>query len=176
MKEDEINQPWSPGWLPDPSSPALSPDMRSDSDWPWWIALVLGLLIGAGGGVGITLAATNHQASSPTTHSVAVTFDLTDSESFIALNRGDTCSGEGGYSDIGPGAELTVTNQSQTVIATSSLGDGTYNGQACEFTTSVAVPIRESFYGFSVSKRGTITYSATQIQQANWAVALSLGS
>lgn len=112
----------------------------------------------------------------PKAISVTVNLELTDSTSYAGLAPGATCSGEGGYSDIAPTTNVTVTNQSGTIIAAAPLGAGTFNGTVCDFSTSFAVPKGATFYGFTVSHRGTITDSAAQLAAADNTVTMTLGS
>lgn len=73
-------------------------------------------------------------APAATTHTVSGTVTLTD-----ALTALSGCIGQGGYSDINAGAEMTVTNQSQTVLGSVSLGDGVPDSTStsCVYSFSV---------------------------------------
>lgn len=86
------------------------------------------------------------------------------------------CLGQGGYSDIAPGAQVTVRDQSGEVIALAQLephpGDTT---PACLFTFSVEVP-EAKFYSFEVSHRGQVSFSKKDLAEGNWSIELALGN
>lgn len=69
---------------------------------------------------------------------VTGTFTLYDSSYYgsgIAA-YGGTCTGDGGYSDIGPGTDVVVKDGSGAVIATTALGSGSGTSSRCEFSFS----------------------------------------
>jgi len=82
--------------------------------------------------------------------------------------QGEPCYGIGGDSDLASGADVVVKNGSGTIIATTTLGDGTANGGVCEFEISVSVP-ETSFYQIAVGQgHGSTTYSLSQLKADNW--------
>jgi hypothetical protein len=89
------------------------------------------------------------------------------------LRLGSTCTGASGYDDIHAGTQVVATDESGTVIATGSLLPGEPSGNACRFRFAVTVPAGKKFYGMSVSHRGTIQYTESDLRHG---VELSLGS
>lgn len=83
-----------------------------------------------------------------------------------------TCEGTGGYNDMAEGAEVTIHDAQNTVIATGHLNAGSDEGGMCVFTWSIPdVPVQK-FYGVQVTHRGTITFTA---QDAEGSLDTSLG-
>jgi hypothetical protein len=97
-------------------------------------------------------------------------FALFDSE------LGSDCQGSGGYSDIGPGASVTVRNEKGETIGTSNLGSGEHiSGFGCTYDFTVDGVPNAKFYRIEVSHRGEVEYSRAEIEAADWNVNLSLG-
>jgi hypothetical protein len=86
------------------------------------------------------------------------------------------CSNDlgGGYADMAQGAGVTVANGSGSVIATSSLGSGTMTSSGCRFAFTVSAP-DASFYQITVSHRGALTYSESDLAAKDWTIASTLG-
>lgn len=96
--------------------------------------------------------------------------------------EGETCAGNGGYSDIAPDAQVKVSDDAGKVIALGQLDQGItrkssdwgYGGtNQCVFTFSVReVPAGSgSIYGVEVTHRGVTQFTRDQADQ----VALTLG-
>jgi hypothetical protein len=142
------------------------------------VAVVIGAFVLVLAGCGGNDAKEQPQATSTTEerHSLSGTFLLngTEGEEFI---EGDakSCSGTGGYEDIVDGAQVTITNESGTVIGTGNLERSENIDAACRFYFTVPnLPIAK-FYGIEVSHRGQVRYSHEQLQGENWNVSLDLG-
>jgi hypothetical protein len=85
--------------------------------------------------------------------------------------------GTADYPDIGPGAQVTVTDPSHKVVTTSILGSqhsrqlvkgaGDF-GAVCSYPFTVKVPAGLARYGITVSHRGTIYYSPAQMAKGPW--------
>jgi hypothetical protein len=103
------------------------------------------------------------------------TFSLLDPEGFEGT---DSCFGTGGYSDVGAGAQVVVTDRAGTVIASGDLGPGSVQSveglEVCQFSFAVEVPDTE-FYRFEVSDRGSLTYTREELENAGWQVDFTLG-
>ena len=86
------------------------------------------------------------------------------------------CYGDGGYSDIGPGTQVEVTDNAGTVLTTTVLGRGEgISGITCEFPFEFTVMDgAEGGYVVSVSDRGDLHYSATELGVPG-SVAITLG-
>lgn len=81
---------------------------------------------------------------------------------------------DSGYSDVQPGAQVTVTAPDGTVIGSGALGSpkSSQGGFLCTFPFTVTgVQGGEPRYGIAVSHRGTVWYSPSEVGHA----ALSLG-
>jgi hypothetical protein len=76
--------------------------------------------------------------------------------------QGNTCHGTGGYADLVPGGQVTVTDAQGTVLAVGSLSEGRTVGAlagSCEIPWAVSgVPRGKGPYGVTVTRRGTIQY------------------
>ena len=80
--------------------------------------------------------------------------------------EGSACTGSvGGYADISPGVQVTVTDEKGTVVGTSALEAGkftsaTNNKIGCAFAFTVAnVPLGRTFYGVAVSNHGVVQFT-----------------
>ena len=94
-------------------------------------------------------------------------------EDFFADGGG--CQGTSGYDDVEPGLQVTVSDQSGTVIGNGALDTGEAQEGGCVFRFEVNnIPVA-SFYKVAVGRRGEISYSLDQMKQASWSVELSLG-
>lgn len=134
----------------------------------------------------LTLAACggSSEPKAPPTHTITGTFTLLGQNEdaitneyiegeFISVDGG--CAGTGGYDDIEAGLQVTVSNESGTVIGTGALGQGTEVDAGCEFPFKVEnVPVAK-FYKVEVGRRGTVSYSHADMEAASWKVELSLG-
>jgi hypothetical protein len=97
-----------------------------------------------------------------------------DSDSVVTSNGG--CEGSRGYSDISAVAQVVVRNESGTVLATTSLGQGEFLGtDQCYFEFSLGSLPRAQFYSFEISRRGELTYSLSELEENNWLFEASLG-
>jgi hypothetical protein len=97
------------------------------------------------------------------------------------VDGGNDCQGSEGYDDIREGTSVVVHDSAGKVIATGELsagvGEDVITSQiatSCRFAFRVPDVPREKFYGIEVSHRGTVTFTATQVDDGQ--VALSLGS
>lgn len=83
----------------------------------------------------------------------------------------ESCSSSD-YPDVDQGTQVVVTNSAGTVIATSQLGKGRQQdlpgygsyGATCNYPFTVQVPGGLPRYGVTVAHRGTIWFSARQMQ------------
>lgn len=166
--------PHYPGPVPHPHTPPHAyahqgpppqPPARGRRLWPIILAVALGAVIiasGAGGAAWWFLLRAEEKIT------VDGTFLIHDS----GLENGETCWGDGGYSDIAPGTQVTVTNEAGTVLAIGKLGTGSGTILGCSFSFTVEVEAGHKFYGFEVSRRGTVRYTEAEIRDG---VELSLG-
>lgn len=98
-------------------------------------------------------------------------------EALDALIEGETfdCSRlYGGYSDIGAGTQVRVTDETGILLATSVLKGGVLTLEGgCAFTFNVDVP-EAKMYQFEISRRGAVAYTREDLEQRGWTVHLSL--
>lgn len=123
-------------------------------------------------------------SQAPRTHTITVKFEVSDSsgDDVILCDQG----GSGGYSDIGPGTDVTVYDGSGKVIATAPLGTDceqppTSDGGATDisdatWTTIIRNVPDASFYQVEVGNRGKLRFSKSELAGDGWTVSASLGS
>ncbi|MGC4769187.1 hypothetical protein ACLQ25_09430 [Micromonospora sp. DT44] len=124
-------------------------------------------------------AATAKATTAPAARSIAGTLMLADADGFT-WDATTGCQGSGGYDDVTPGAQVTITDAAGATVGLGKLGNGileTAAGAAtadgCKFTFTVKdVPTGKDFYGVEVSHRGKVQYPE---QQVFGALALTIG-
>jgi hypothetical protein len=146
-------------------------------------ALVVAFLFRGGGSAGRDQAEAASKAS-PKTYSLKADFTITGDYSsvyFESLNGrlGETCEGDGGYSDISPGVGVSVTDRTGTLLAASTLESGTVTDKfadevECTLTFTVDDLPESDAYTVEVADRGELTYTKAELQEADWQVFLSL--
>lgn len=96
-----------------------------------------------------------------------------DSIKTTALPPGFNCAGSGGYSDVGPGAPVTVSDEAGTLLGKSTL-EGSVGGPGwCAMTFTVAdVPAGAKFYRVEVARRGDMSYTE---DEARGRITLTIG-
>lgn len=72
---------------------------------------------------------------------------------------GSSCTGAGGYSDIGVGTQVTVKNGKGDVLTTSELQSGEGGSMRCSFPFAFDVTDGEERYIVSVGRRGELSFS-----------------
>jgi hypothetical protein len=116
-------------------------------------------------------------SSAPTT--VSGSLSLHDPDSFSGLSSGTACEGSNGYNDITQGAQVTVSDNSGSILAVSSSGmsAGTADGSGnCVFSFTIDNVPYSQFYQFQVSHRGQLAYSYQQLSSDNFQIATTLGN
>lgn len=180
----------------DPQQPAqpeatLEPARRRPR-WmvPALIASAVVLVAGASAAVTLTLAGLDSGGDGNDALTVHGTLQLDgDGSLTVALPRGlgAPCEGDGGYSDIGAGAQVTVTAPDGTVLAVGALDEGKMLEPGalgeydrfgiCEFSFAVTdVPAGHGLYGIEVAGRGVVTYEENRLGSVIDGPALTLGS
>ncbi len=105
------------------------------------------------------------------------TMTLTDSSGILgaAFTSGSKCMGDRGYDDIAPGAQITIYDNTGTMLAIGRLGDGkVITPGECLFNFEVPdVPAGHDLYQIEVSHRGKIAF--TEEDGLLGRVSLSLG-
>ena len=106
-------------------------------------------------------------------HTVTGEFALTTENT---LSTGDTCRGTGGYSDITPGTQVVIEDDTGRTLATGAFGAGLYDGRSCVFNFSFQDVPKAKFYRVHQSgDRGTLQYSYADMVDSDWSVHLTLG-
>jgi hypothetical protein len=84
------------------------------------------------------------------------------------------CVALGGFDDIATGAQITVRDESGTIIGVGEL-EPIYlvDQDRCVFTFTVDVP-SATFYTVEMGRRGSISYSRDELDEANWQLYLSI--
>lgn len=144
---------------PDPASPRSSRTR-------WLIAGAI-LVVVAGAAIALPVALNRDEPK----HEITGTMTLTDNDSTFSI----PCQGRGGYSDIQPGAGVTVTDGSSKILAVGELGIGAGALNVCTLSIDVPDVPKADFYKIEVSHRGGITYSFARLNAAGWKVELTLG-
>lgn len=94
-------------------------------------------------------------------------------------DKGDPCEGQGGYDDLREGAQVTIRDENNEVLAVGALDEGkilTEGLYDCAFFFEVPeVPLESSFYSVEVASRGEQRYPADEFEHEDFAVTLELG-
>ena len=88
---------------------------------------------------------------------------------------GDGCEGREGYDDIVGGAQVLVSDEAGTTIASSRLEPGeivrAHDGIiTCEWSFEIADVPEAKFYEIEVSRRGGLKYSKAEMEGLDWEV------
>ncbi|MEO3759783.1 hypothetical protein ABGB19_16035 [Mycobacterium sp. B14F4] len=91
----------------------------------------------------------------------------------VGLTGGPGCRGTGGYSDIGPGTAVTVSDEDGTLLAKGALGAGYGEQGWCSWSFRVTdVPGGKKFYKVEASHRGEVNFTESEAREG---VQLQLG-
>lgn len=144
------------------------------------ILIVLAVVFAAIAIAAIVLFAT--QTRSAKTFELTGSMNLVDdstssrSSSSITTSTGDSdfmCAGKRGYSDIGPGASVEVTDETGTLIAKGRLSDSFGTSSICTLSFTVTgVPAGKKYYQVEVSHRGKVSFTESEAREG---IGLSLG-
>jgi hypothetical protein len=107
------------------------------------------------------------------TTTVTGEFVLTDSNTARS-----SCIGHGGYSDIGPGTQVILTNQDGKILGSSEFSTGTADthGYTCTYSFTIPdVPTDQNQYSIEISHRGKVVNSQSRLSTNGWKFALSMG-
>jgi hypothetical protein len=107
---------------------------------------------------------------------IAGTFELrADPENLTFLQMPFGCITSGGYADIKVGTQITVTDQTGTIIGLGELEPiDLPDEDRCVFTFTIDVP-EATFYTVAMGRRGDLTYSKQDLEDAGWHVDLVIG-
>lgn len=106
---------------------------------------------------------------------VSGSFTLIDTSRYGSgiVASGGSCSGSGGYSDIGAGTSVVVKSGKGEVLETTQLGSGSGTSRMCSFTFTFEVTEGHEDYVVAVGRRGEQHYSFTTLREDG--IDLSMG-
>jgi hypothetical protein len=179
---------------PPPAPPATPGSTGQRPAWMKVAAIALPLVATVG-------LVTSRGGGAPSTQDLRGVFVLSDYSG--STGEWDDCQGDGGYSDFGPGMDVTIRNGEGDIIATTATmsaddyidehGDPDEDGESgadadladtlelsddlgwCPVLWVADVPADEAFYEVEVGSRGEVTYSAEEVDEADWSVSAGLG-
>lgn len=146
----------------------VEPAPRRRPRWPYLVAAAA-VLLAAGGTAGWFLA----RSTGPGKFNVTGQLEMADTSGTLP---GALCAPSGaGYSDIHPGAQITVTDEAGRVLGLGQLEPGrAVPGGACVLPFTVRdVPADRPFYGVEIVHRGIVRYPAATV--ASGKVRVTLG-
>ena len=111
------------------------------------------------------------------THELSGTYTLLDSSGFDVI--GSSCYPSGGYGDILPSTQVTVRDASGTILAATTLGQGTVTSDSgfnvCQFSFDFGkVPVKD-LYEISSGTRGSVTFTKQDLVNSGWVAQLTIG-
>jgi len=135
----------------------------------WHPAMWIGVAVAAAVTAGLLITMTSGSGSATVT--VHGTMTLTDSSGGVT---GETpCNGSGGYSDIADGAQVVISDDTGKTLTIVQLTGGVgFAGVSCVFDFTAKVPAGKSYYGVTVTHRGTVKMSEAELATA----AVTLGN
>ena len=95
-----------------------------------------------------------------------------DYDEYLYDDDGDSCRGEGGYSDINSSTQVVLSNGTGDIITRSNLGPGVVRNSACTYSFELEVTEGEESYVLAVGDRGEMTHTFDELKSG---VELSLG-
>jgi hypothetical protein len=109
-------------------------------------------------------------------HTVSGTVLLIDS-TYLGLDPGTSCTGRGGYGDLGGGTQVVLADEKGETLSTGRLSPGRFDGLGCVFSFALEDVTRSDFYGLTVGggSRGQLQYSYEELADGDWSVQLSIG-
>ncbi len=109
-------------------------------------------------------------------HTLSGTVMLVD-PTYYGGRPGIRCTGEGGYGDLGGGAQVVLTDDKGTTLSTGRLSDGEFDGLGCVFSFALEDVTRANFYSLTIAggQRGQLQYSYEELSEADWSLQLSVG-
>jgi predicted nucleic acid-binding Zn ribbon protein len=133
------------------------------------IALGVAAVIGL---AGTAFALLRSKATSK--HDISGSFTLFDTD--LLGDEGEPCEGDGGYSDLGSGTPVRVTDAEGKLIGATTLGFGDIvSSGTCSFDFLLEDVADTEFYRFEVGDRGEISYPKEDLEDIGWSVFFSIG-
>lgn len=157
---------------------------------PWyrhpaaWIGVVVAAAVAAGLLITTTSGSTAKQTAARgiTVHGSMTVTDPTEIESTDFMNYGTDnqptdgpcMTYGGGFSDIAEGAQVVISDDVGRTLTIAHLEAGTFRvlGTQCSFPFTAKIPAGKSYYGVTVSHRGTVKMTEAEVATA----AVTLGN
>jgi hypothetical protein len=158
---------------PVPSAPRVPAQRQAGPRWWGWA------LIGAGSLALLEVAALvvvlGVSAVIPAiTPAKPTTFTASGHLQFGGGDYNDPCTGTAGYDDITQGAQVVISDAAGKTLGIGALGVGVAEGGTCLFPFTVkGVKLGSKFYGVSITHRGVVQYTYSQLKSGQ--AALTLG-
>ena len=93
----------------------------------------------------------------------------------LMMLSSDFCRARGENDDINESTVIVVRDENATELATEKLGPGVpIDADSCDFGFVIEVPKAE-IYRFSITGRGTVTYSYEQLSKNEWNAGFVIG-
>jgi hypothetical protein len=129
--------------------------------------------------LGIVIAVISLTTGGSTTHTVSGQVDVYQGDTGL---DGQSCTGDGGYTNINEGVQVTVEDGSNTILAAGQLGAGTLiadpagtSQTPCSFSFTIADVKSSAIYQFGTANRGEVAYSHAEMKADAWDVTLQIG-
>ncbi len=161
--------------------PPTEPIRTSSGPRPGLVAtLVMAAVVAASAGLFVALlgpTVVRGEAIAPPQpyRTLTIEYDFYDDSRY---NWADCSGGEGAYSDIRPGMQLTIRDQSGDIVESTALPtDGTPypGGYGCVWTMTVDVPANVQHLSIGNTRRGEVTYDRDELVRNGWTAGISLG-
>jgi hypothetical protein len=109
-------------------------------------------------------------------HTLSGTVLLVDSM-YFGSSPGSSCTGRGGYGDLGGGAQVVLADERGKTLSTGRLSTGEFDGLGCVFSFVLEDVTRSDFYALTVAggSRGQLQYSYKELAGSDWSLQLSIG-
>ncbi len=133
-----------------------------------WV-LVAGVVVIVIVVIAAAVGAAHKKAATRTVTGVLVLYDTSSAQA--------SCNTSGtGYEDISEGTPVSITNENGKVVGAADLGAGTrLGGDECDFSWTATGVGPATFYQVTISHRGTVSYSESEMESDGWSVKTTLG-
>jgi len=140
-----------------------------------WVTLGLVIFVAVIAAAGfVALAASGTLTPHHTINGAFVLLDTDPTYSSIKT-VGSGCEGTGGYSDLSPGAQVTLRDGDGKTLGSTALSEGSGSSTSCTFTFSIPNIPEVPFYAVEISHRGQVTNSLADMRANGWTFSLSIG-
>lgn len=131
----------------------------------WWAGIAAGVVL---------LSVLLHSGVGATGHTFHGSQGVHDS-SAESLADGSSCDAYGGYSDVGQGSAVYITDANGDQVGRGVIEGGTVSGAACVFHFTVTGIADSSEYGIRIGHRNAVTFTRSELETDGWSPVLTLG-